>query len=209
VKVSGVVRASVSVDPDEIIFVNVPHGKSHEQQLHVGAELDPFWRVKNVQCSSEDLQVKLPEPLTSTQQIVYKLPVRLSKDTPVGALSEQLLLVTNRVGTTPIPVHVSGRVTPDLWTSDYLFFGEVVAGEQISKKVVVHGTKPCQITSVKSNGEPLQFKSDDVWSTRHIVEITFQAKQVGHSKELISITSDIGQIATATAFITVVPASRR
>jgi hypothetical protein len=208
VKVSGIVRANITVEPREITFANVPHNKSHEQQLIVSAEHDPAWRLKTVQCSCENLQVSLPQPLTSSQQVVYEVPVRLSKSTPVGALSEQLLLTTNDATAPRIPVHVSGRVTQDLWTSEYIFIGEVVAGEKVSKKVVVRGTKPCQITSIKSNSEQLQFKTDEVASTRHVVEITFQAKQVGQSKELISITSDSGQTANVTAFMTVVSASR-
>jgi hypothetical protein len=207
VKVSENVRASIVVEPNEITITNVRYGNPHQQQLQVSAEHDPSWREKNVRCSCENLQVKLSEPLITNQHVGYKMPVGLSEGTPLGALSEQLLLPTNDISTPQIPVHVSGRVTPDLWTSDYIFIGAVIAGDRVSKKVVVRGNNPCQITSVKSNNEQLQFKTDDVVSTRHIVEITFQAKQVGQSKESISITSDTGQTANTTAFMTVVTGS--
>lgn len=82
VKVSGTVRASIAVEPDEITFTNVLYGKPHEQQLRVSAEHDPAWRLKTVQCSCENLQVALPELLTSSREVVYEMPVRLSTNNP-------------------------------------------------------------------------------------------------------------------------------
>lgn len=207
--VRGDVRASVAVEPNEINFANVSLGTTHERKVRVSTGLGSIWRIKNVQCSCENLNAEVPAPLTSREGVVYDVLVRLNERTPPGPVCEQLLLVTNDFAKPQIPIPVSGRVVPQLWASpELLFMGEVGAGEKISKKILVRSSRPCQISVGKSDNKDFQFKTENPASTRHVVEISFKRDEAGELKELIPITSDTGDSTSITAFVSVIPVRR-
>jgi hypothetical protein len=88
-----------------------------------------------------------------------------------------------------------------------VLLGDVKFGEQVSKKVIVRGRKPFRIVSIKCDEDSFQFNVDDQPNERHVVEIVFDAKkEVGSVKQLIHITTDLGESfqATLTAYATVV-----
>ena len=134
------------------------------------------------------------------------------KDTaPAGYFNEQLVLVTNDSSNPRIPLHVEGRVVPEISVAP-----EAAAvwrrgqGATVPMKVLVRGKKPFKIISVDSPSGAFDFKTDDKSSPRHVVEVVFAGKQnPGPVKETIHITTDLGETfdATLTAYATVLPAA--
>ena len=69
--------------------------------------------------------------------------------------------------------------------------GDVVAGESITKKIVVRGKKPFRIVDVNCGDDCFDFKTDDQSKVLHLVEITYvpQANS-GVVKVPVRITTD-------------------
>jgi hypothetical protein len=89
-----------------------------------------------------------------------------------------------------------------------LVLGDVKFGQQVAKKFIVRGKKPFRILSIECDEDSFQFNVDDKASERHVVEIVFDAKkEVGNVKQLIRITTDLGEKAetTLTAYAKVIP----
>jgi hypothetical protein len=145
--------------------------------------------------------------------VSYKLFVRLKPGLPVGYVKDQLTVVTNdrRPGNQRIPLIVNGRVRPEFSvTPERLVLGELEAGKQLTKKIVVRGVEPFKIVNVTCGEQDcFDFKTDDESRTVHFVEVTFRAGEApGKLQTPIRILTDRGENrgATCIALATVVPA---
>jgi hypothetical protein len=167
------------------------------------------WKIADVRGASDDIEVELTETQRYSGRVAYDLLVRVKDSAPAGYFNEQLVLVTNDERTPRIPLHVEGRVIPEISVSpEPLMFGEVVRGERVPKKILVRGKKPFKIVSMTCDDSCFEFKTDDTSSERHIVEVVFAAQcDPGKVKETIHIATDLGTSyrATLTAYATVKP----
>jgi len=210
VRVHGNVRSDVVFQPGAVKFDNVQQGTKIEQQVRVSYAGRSDWRVTDVRGATEDIEVELTETERYSNRVTYDLVVRMKESAPAGYFREQLVLVTSDARNPRIPLHVEGRVVPQISVApEALMFGEVAYGEQVPKKILVRGPKPFKIVSLECADGCFQFKADDRVSERHIVEVVFAAKgQPGKVKQTIHIATDLGSgfAASLTAYATIVPA---
>jgi len=211
-RVDGNIRGDIVFSPGAIKFDTVDQGSRAEQKVVVTYAGRSDWKIVDVRGASDALEVELTQTQRYSGRIGYELLVRLKDSASAGYFNEQLVLVTNDDDNPRIPMYVGGRVVPQISVApESLLLGEVVHGQQVSKKIIVRGKKPFRIVGIQcDNDDCFQFKTDDQSSDRHIVEITFNAKKdAGSLKEAIRIATDLGEKYRAglTAYATIVPAS--
>jgi hypothetical protein len=208
-RVHGNIRGDVVFKPGAIRFDAVDQGSVSEELVEVSYAGRGDWKIVDVRGASEDLEVELSQRGRSSGRVAYELVVRLKESAPAGYINDQLVLVTNDEQNPRIPIHVSGRVVSQISVApEPLVLGDVPLGQQVSKKVIVRGKKPFRILSIQCDEDSFQFNIDDQPSERHVVEIVFDAKKdVGKVKQLIHITTDLGEKSqtTFTAYATVLP----
>jgi hypothetical protein len=208
-RVSGNIRSDVVFKPGAIKFDAVDQGKVSEQRAEVTYAGRSDWKIVDVRGSSDELEVELTEKQRYSGRVAYELLVRLKNSASAGYFNDQLVLVTNDEQNPRIPLHVAGRIVPEISVApESVLLGDVARGQQVSKKVIVRGKKPFRIVSVECDEDSFQFKTDDQVSERHIVEIVFDAKSdVGNVKQTIHIATDLGDKyqTTLTIYATVVP----
>ena len=208
-RVNGNIRSDVVFKPGAVKFESVDQGVRQEQQVQVTYAGRSDWRVTDVRGESSDIEVEMTETQRSSGRVTYNLLVRIKDSAPAGYFHEQLVLVTNDDRNPRIPLHVEGRVIPEISVSpEPLMFGEVVHGEKVPKKILIRGKKPFKIVAMSCDDQCFEFKTDDKSSERHIVEVVFAAKcDPGKVKETIHIATDLGSTyrATLTAYATVTP----
>jgi hypothetical protein len=207
--VHGNIRSDVVFQPGAIKFEGIDQGSKSEQQVRVTYAGRSDWKITDVRGASDDLEVELTETGRQAGRVSYELLVRMKDTAPSGYFNEQLVLVTNDSSNPRIPMHVEGRVIPQISVApEALRFGDVTMGATIPMKVLVRGKKPFKITSVESPSGAFEFKTDEESSPRHVVEVTFAGNDApGPVKETIHITTDLGESfdATLTAYATVLP----
>jgi hypothetical protein len=208
-RVNGNIRGDVVFKPGAITFDGIDQGAKAEQRVSVAYAGRSTWRITDVRGASDDLEVELVEKERSGNRITYDLLVRVKDSAPAGYFNEQLVLITNDDQSPRIPIHVAGKVVPQISASpEPLLLGNVIKGEQVTKRVIVRGKKPFKIVSVECpDQDSFKFNTDDKVSDRHLVEIVFDAKgDSGIVKETIHISTDLGESynATVTAYATVV-----
>lgn len=211
-RVNGNIRGDVVFKPGALKFDNVDQGKVSEQVVEVSYDGRSSWKIADVRGVSDDLEVELTEKRRNSGRVSYELLVRLKDTASAGYFNDQLVLVTNDEQYPRIPMHVSGRVVPEISVApEPLMLGEVAEGGKVTKKLLIRGKKPFRILSVLSDAEDcFQFKTDGKASDRHIVEVTFDAKkQAGPVKQTINIATDLGEKynASLTTYGTIVPAA--
>lgn len=210
-RVHGNIRSDVVFQPGAVKFESVDQGAPSEQLVEVTYAGRSSWKIVDVRGDSEDLEVELSRKQQTSSRVAYQLLVRLKGTAPPGHFTDQLVLVTNDEQNPRIPIHVSGRVVPQLSVApEPLVLDDVKLGQQVSKKFIVRGKKPFRIVSIQCDEDCFQFNvgREESPSERHVVEIVFNAnKDVGNVKQLIHITTDMGQTlaATLTAYVKVVP----
>lgn len=214
-RVDGNIRGDLVFQPGAVKFENVDQGSPAEQKVQVTYAGRSDWKITDVRGANDDIEVVLAETQRYSGRVAYDLLVRVKDSAKAGYFNDQLVLVTNDARNPRIPLHIAGRIVPQISVApESVLMGEVTEGKQVTKKVIVRGKKPFRILSVApSDGAvdqaSFQFKTDDQPSERHIVEITFDAnRQPGDVKEAIRIETDLGEAlgATLTAYATVVPA---
>ncbi len=207
-RVNGNIRGDVVFKPGAIRFDSIDQGSPSEQKVEVTYAGRPDWKIVDVRGASDDLEVELAQRQRNSGRAAYEIVVRLKDTASAGYINDNLILVTNDERNPRIPIHVSGRVVPAISVApESVLLGDVVFGNQVSKKVIVRGKKPFRIVSIKCDEDSFQFNVDDQPKERHVVEIVFDAKKdVGTVKQLIRITTDLGETfeTTLTAYATVV-----
>lgn len=209
--VHGNIRSDVVFEPGAVKFDGVDQGQKAEQQVRVTYAGRPDWKITDVRGASDDLEVELTETSRQSGRVSYELLVRMKDTARSGYFNEQLVLVTNDGSNPRIPLHVQGRVIPEISVAPAaLRFGDVAYGAVVPMKVLVRGKKPFKIVSVDSSSGAFEFKTDDQSSPRHVVEVLFAGRaNPGSVEETIHITTDLGESfdATLTAYATVLPAA--
>jgi hypothetical protein len=211
-RVNGNIRGDVVFKPGAVKFDNVDQGKVSEQVVQVTYDGRSSWKIVDVRGVSTDLEVELTQKRRSAGRVMYDLLVRLKDSASAGYFNEQLVLVTNDEQYPRIPMHIAGRVVPEISVAPApLMLGEVEQGGQVSKKVLVRGKKPFRITSINSDAEDcFAFKTDNEAAPRHFVEVVFDAKkQPGQVKQTIHIATDLGETYNAKldTFATILPSA--
>jgi hypothetical protein len=209
-RVNGNIRGDVEFKPGAVKFEDVEQGKVSERSVEVSNNGNSSWKIVDVRGVSDALEVEMSQKRQNSGRVAYDLLIRLKDSAPAGYFNEQLVLVTNDPRNPRIPMHIAGRVVPAVTVApEPLHLGEVAHGGHVSKKVLVSGLRPFRIMGVNSDAEDsFQFKTDSQSSKRHILEVTFDAKnQAGPVKHSISIATDLGENVNATlnAYATVVP----
>jgi Protein of unknown function (DUF1573) len=211
--VRGCIRGKMLIEPDVVVFDRVRRGEAHERQLRISFDGRDNWRVSNVLCDCEDLEVQLAETMRTPDDIVYEMLIRLNRNAPPGFLHEQLVLVIDDRLKPPIPIQVLGRVVENVTVAPQaLFFGKVGVGETVVKKVIVRGSEAFRIVSVQSERNCFEFATDEAMSTRHVVDVVLRPKhQLDLLRDRIRIVSDLkgGGTATVVAHAQVVPSHDR
>jgi len=210
-RVDGNIRGDVVFTPGAVNFATVDQGSSAEQKVEVTYSGRSGWKIVDVRGASDALEVELTQTQRYSGRVAYQLLIRLKDSAAAGYFNDQLVLVTNDEENPRIPMHLSGRVVPQISVSpESLPLGDVAQGQQVSRKVIVRGKKPFKILSVQcDDAEGFKFNTDDQSKDRHVLEIVFDAgnKTVGDYRQSIHIATDLGDKFRAglTALATVVP----
>ena len=132
--VHGNIRSDVVFQPGAIKFEGVDQGSKSEQQVRVTYAGRSDWKITDVRGASDDLEVELTETGRQAGRVSYELLVRMKDTAPSGYFNEQLVLVTNDSSNPRIPIHVEGRVIPQISVSpEALRFGDVTMGPPQSR----------------------------------------------------------------------------
>ena len=170
-RVHGDIRSDVVFSPGAIKFDGVDQGAPAEQQVRVTYAGYSDWKITDVRGASEDLEVELTETQRINGRVTYDLLVRMKDTAAAGYFNEQLVLVTSDASNPRIPLHVEGRVVPQISVAPQaLRFGDVTQGAAVPMKVLVRGKKPFKIVGVgranraRLNSRPTTRPAPSTWS---------------------------------------------
>jgi len=195
--VKGYIRSDVVFDPGSVQLGEVEKGYGVECKIAVNYAGWDGWQILGVRSSNPHITASVAEVSREGGQVSYTLAVRLNRGAPVGEIRDHLMLVTNEAQGTQMPLAIEGRVVSGVSVSPAsLFMGVVKPGEEVTKWLVVKGSRPFHIVSVTCDDKSFSFgtETDQTAKTIHVVPVKFVAGQdAGKVSKTIRITTDVGQ----------------
>jgi hypothetical protein len=193
-QVYGNIRTDVVIDPGAIEFGSVNQGMTATKKITIRHAGRNDWRIVDVRSANPEFEVEIGEVQRGTGRVTYELNVDLKKTMPAGYINDQLILVTNDPRSPRIPVHVQGRVVPEISVSPRsLILGEVRSGGQVIKKLVVRSNskRPFRIVDVRCEDACFSFESNGDPKPLHLVTVSFHAPaKAGEVNKTIHIETD-------------------
>jgi len=210
--VKGTIRGDVVVDPGSVELGEVERGTAIERRVALTHSGNSDWQITGIKSADPNVAARVVETRRDYDQVSYVLAVVLKPNAPVGYLNEHLLVQTNDPSSPEIPLLVEGRVISGITVSPAsLFMGIVTPGQEVSKPLVVKGTKPFRILSIQCDDKSFVFgkEKDDSAKTVHVIPVKFIAgKDTGKVTRTIRIETDLGHaIPTLPAYAVVNPAN--
>ena len=194
--VRGVIRGDVVFEPGSVQLGDVAEGTSVERKVRVNRSGWGEWQISNVKSSNPHISAKVVNTSRQNGWTTTDLSVTLDKDAPAGYLQEQLLLVTSEGQNIQMPLAVEGRVVSNVTVSpSSLFMGVVQPGQEVTKSLVVKGSRPFKVLSIACQDESFKFAApSDEAKTVHVVPVTFVAGTTeGKVSKTIRIVTDLAQ----------------
>jgi hypothetical protein len=209
-RVDGNIRGDVVFTPGAVKFEGVDQGRPAEQKVQVTYSGRSGWKISDVRGASDAMEVELTQTQRYSGRVAYELLIRLKDSAAPGYFNDQLVLVTNDDENPRIPLHVSGRIVPQISAApESVLLDDVQLGQQTSKKIIVRGKMPFKIVSIACDApDSFEFKYNDQPNKTHVVEVIYKAnKNTGNVKETINIGTSLGQKfhASLTAYVNVLP----
>lgn len=173
--VSGYIRSDVVFEPGSVQIGDLEQGTATKQKVTINYAGRNDWKIVDVRGTNDHLSVNLAEAGRNAGQVSYEMTVHVDKSLPTGYVNEYLMLVTNDLQATQIPLLVEGRVLPAVTVSpSSLFMGVVEPGKTVTRQLVVKGKKPFRILSITCDDKSFTFGkvADKTPKTLHLVPVS-------------------------------------
>jgi hypothetical protein len=199
IKVSANSRADIVFNPGQVGFGNVLRGQTPTQAVEVEYAGALAWRVSELvppKDAAFDADIKeLYRTPGKPGKVGYQIKVTLKPDAPPGALKQTLYLKTNDPATPLVPLLVEAILQSAVTVSPAaLSFGGVKAGDELTRKVVVRGTRPFKILAVDGLGDGVILGNEPTGAATAAVQtVAFKCKftQTGEFHRELKIKTDL------------------
>jgi len=196
VPITAYIRSDVVISPEpgNANFGSVEFGQSAERKLEIAYAGREDWKITEVRVPDDRIQASIQEVARGGGQVRYQLTVQLKDSAPMGAIQDQLRLITNDANSPEVPVTVLGIVEPDIVFAPSGTFplGNLKPGETKEFRVVLKGKRPFAIQHIQCDAADcfeVQRPAADALKLVHVVPFKMTApNKPGHFSENFTFT---------------------
>ncbi len=203
--VSANSRADVVFNPGAANFGVVASGQSPTLLIDIEYAGALDWKVTGIADHQFPLTTKVEELYRQPGPIVkvgYRLNVTVKADAPPGTHRCELLVQTNDPASPSLPVLAEFTVQAPLSVAPSpLTLGSLKVGEEVSRRVVVRGSKPFRILSIEGQDDGLSVEFPGQPALVHVVTVKWVPMQVGDLKRDLKFQTDLDGGASATVAV--------
>ncbi len=191
----GYIRSDVVFEPGSVDLGTVEPGVAVEKAVRVNYSGRSDWKVVDVRSNNPHISARIEELQRTGGRVQYQLTVHFDGKLQPGYLREHLLLITNDARGNEVPLLVEGMVRPSLVVSPgTLFMGVMQPGARATKTLVIRGTRPFRVTSIRCEGGHIEYDAEKAKEPKllHVIPLTFVAgNEPGKVVETIRIETDL------------------
>jgi Protein of unknown function (DUF1573) len=186
-------REDLTLSPDSLAMGRVMRATSPTASTTVSFLGDANWQITGVSSDSNYIQPVCKLIRREGYEVAYQLTARLRPDTPVGKWYSDIWLTTNNPASprvrVPLTVDIESALTINPGT---VVLGQVKAGEETQRKVIVRGAQPFRITSIKGTDKQFAVRdtTEDTKSV-HVLTVTLHGNQPGDVNRTFRVITDL------------------
>ncbi len=188
-------RNDFAVTPDTLAFGQVKRGAAPATASRVTFYGMTNAHVTEVKPESNYVKAELKEVRRENSEVAYELTAKLRPDTPIGKWYTDVWLKTNIPSMPQIRVPLTVEIESPLSVSPELVsLGQVKAGTEGERRVIVRGVKPFKITKVEGTDEELVVQDSTKDSKPvHVLTVKFKGDKPGELNRKLRVITDLGE----------------
>ncbi|MEQ9066013.1 MAG: DUF1573 domain-containing protein [Gimesia chilikensis] len=194
IPITSYIRTDVVFTPGAANFGSVEVGKGAETTVALAYAGREDWALTGIESRNPHVTAKAVETNRGGGRVNYNIMLTLDPKTPKGPIREQLILKTNDVNFTTVPLLVEARVESDITiTPEVVSLGMMVPGQEKTVNVVMRGKKPFEITKIEfeSNDEAYKIRIPKAAQPIHVLPLTIvPPDKPGEYSEEFTVTID-------------------
>jgi hypothetical protein len=175
------ILSDIVLNPGVLEFGAVTRGQAPKLVLTIDRSGAPGWKAEAMRATqklSAVIDAELRETGRSAQGVGYQLVVGIKPDAPVGAVREEIQIVTNDPESPIVPVLVSADVRGALVASPTALNlpAGASSGASVQGRYLIRGARPFAITRIEGGGDGFAVEAAEPGARKalHIVNLTFQ-----------------------------------
>jgi len=187
-------RDDFRVTPDTLSFGQLKRGSKDAATATVSFYGIPGAQVVAVRSESNYIQTGAREVRRVNGEVAYELTARLRGDLPVGKWYTDVWVQTNIPSMPQVRVPLTVEIESPLSASpEVVTLGELKAGAEAERRVIVRGVKPFKITKVDGLDDAVSVKENAPGTKEvHVLTVKFKADRAGDLNRTLKIHTDIG-----------------
>ncbi|MFQ3649418.1 MAG: DUF1573 domain-containing protein [Gemmataceae bacterium] len=185
-------RADFAITPGALTFGQVKKGTTPTASVTVTFHGHRDARIHKVKSDTNYVQASVTEVRRTEVEVVYRLTAKLRADTPVGRWFTDVWIESSLPGLNAIRVPVNVEVQPALTvTPPILALGTIKLNQEASGRVILRGSIPFKILSIKGQGDGINVAHDDAVKELHLLTIKGTPAQVGKWNHKLTVVTDL------------------
>ncbi len=159
IPITAYIRTDVVFDPGSVNFGAVEYGKEATRKIKLRYAGRGNWQIKEIRSRSESVLAKAVETARGSGRVDYDIVVTLPANSPIGAIREQLTVVTDDPSSPQVPLLVEANVEADvIITPAIVSLGLLKPGEAKQFNIVIKGKQPIEIEKIECDSDTGIFK---------------------------------------------------
>ena len=185
-------REDLVYNPDSLAFGKVKRGTGAEQSMTIAFYGAPT-KIQAAKSESNYVQLSFKEAKGASGDSSFQLQAKIRPDTPAGKWYTDIWVMTNNPTMPKLRVPLTVEVEAALSVSpNAVSLGEIKAGGETDRKVIIRGAKPFRITSISGTDGVLKVHEAKAESkTVHVLTVTIRPNVVGELNRTIRVQTDI------------------
>jgi Protein of unknown function (DUF1573) len=189
-------RQDVSFTPNTLDFGRVKRGTEPEAKITVNFLGGALTKISDVKSESNYVSPSVKElERSGGSGSSFEISAKLRKDTPAGKWYTDLWLTTNNSTMqklrVPVMVEVEAPLTANPST---VSLGQVKAGTETDRKVIIRGVRPFRITGITGTNKQVMVRAtNDEAKTVHVLTVTLNPDAVGPLSQRIRVQTDLAK----------------
>jgi hypothetical protein len=187
-------RDDVTVIPESLAFGQIKRGTGPSSNVTISFLGDANWQIVGVKSESNYVKSSLKQLRRDAGEVSYQLTTSLRPDAPAGKWYTDVWLETNNPSTPRIRVPLTVEIAAPLSISPMtVLLGEVKAGTQAERRIIVKGATPFRITGVKGTDAQLNVRegASAESKTIHVLTVTLRPDKAGELNRNLKVITDL------------------
>ncbi|MCC6419335.1 MAG: DUF1573 domain-containing protein [Gemmataceae bacterium] len=186
-------RDDVTVIPESLSFGRIKRGTAPSTAVTLSFLGGGNWQVLGTRSDSNYIQSSVRQVRRDPMEVSYQITATLRADAPAGKWYTDVWLQTNNPATPRVRVPLTVEIEAPLSVSPMtVVLGELKAGTQAERRIIVTGVTPFRIVGIKGTDGQLSVReTNPERKAVHVLTVTLRPDQPGELNRTLRVVTDL------------------